>query len=109
MHECSSDEFKRILNGDGCGTLNVDDEKVIYYPILFPFKVKKKNKKIKVKVPLIWDEFKGYYIKQLESYLHHRYTKQWQERVRFLLTHEVAILQMKCWMTYWDIMNWNLY
>ena len=67
----------------------MDAQQVIYYPILAPFKVKKKSKKIKVNVPLVWTEFKDYYIKQLETYLYHGCTKQWQQYVRYILTHKV--------------------
>ena len=77
LDECFSDKFDRILNiGNGCATLNIDDDNIIYYSILKPWPYGK-TKKCKTQYHSI-----GHYLKQstlqLEDYLYHRYTKAGQ-------------------------------
>ena len=86
--ECFSDKFKRVISGGGCHTLDVADDKLIYYYVLGSFESKStgKKRKCKAQVPLIWSIFKLTYIEKLEEYLFHRYIKEWQEKQRNIIS-----------------------
>ena len=89
MSECFSDKIKRILTGGGCDTLNVNDEKIIYYYKLVSFTVNGKSKKCKARVPSVWSNFKQKYVELLEEYLYHRYVKEWQQKQRYNIEHRI--------------------
>ena len=87
--ECFSDKYKRIVNGTGCDTLNIADDEMIYYYKFKKFPLPGKNKKCRTRVGLPWHLLKQKYIDKLEEYLFHRYTKEWQEHVREIITHPI--------------------
>ena len=83
---CFSDMFKLLFAGDECTTLNVEENELIPYYALAPFKVHDKTKKCRAATSLSWSNFKRKYVEKLEDYLLHRYNKEWQETRRDIIT-----------------------